>query len=179
MTASDISADPYPIRAGNDDLPALYDELKAVAHHLRNRLHPGDTLSTTVVVHEAYARLAAGDRFEGNDREHLLATCARAMRFVLIDHLRERGAAKRGASLPELTLDNSLLAHPDDPLSLLALHQSLEQLQARDPRLVNLIELRVFAGLEPTAIAEVLQVTVRTVQRDWRRANAWLTADLP
>ncbi len=179
MAPVDISADPNPLQVGSDDLPALYGELKTIAHHLRGSLRPGDTLSTTVVVHEAYARLAAGNQFQANDREHRLATCARAMRFVLIDHLRQRGAAKRGTNLPALTLNTSDLANPQDPASVLALHQSLAQLESRDPRLVRLIELRVFAGLEPSAIADVLQVTVRTVQRDWQRANAWLTAELP
>ncbi len=160
------------------DIPALYGELKTIAHQLRLGLRPGDTLSTTVVVHEAFVRLAAGDQIAGKDREHLLATCARAMRFVLVDHLRQRGAAKRGAHAQPLRLDRDVLPGADDPVSLIALHQGLEQLESRDPRLVRLIELRVFAGLEAPAIAEVLKVNLRTVQRDWKRANAWLTAGL-
>lgn len=160
-------------------MPALYAELKSIAHRLRARLRPGDTLSTTVVVHEAYARLADRNALQVEDRDHLLALCARAMRFVMIDHLRERGADKRGGWAGWLSVDSTQIADLKDPSAVLALHQSLLQLEALDPRLVRMIELRMFAGLEPPMIAEVLGVNVRTVQRDWQRAHAWLTAELP
>lgn len=160
------------------DLPAHYHELKRIAQRLRSQLRPGDTLSTTVVVHEAYARLARHPAIEVEGHEHLLAVCARTMRFVLIDHLREKYAAKRGAGIPEYAVDTVQIASLEDPAALLTLHEALQQLESVDGRLVQMIELRVFAGLDPQQVADQMGVTVRTVQRDWQRAYAFLSTSL-
>lgn len=170
---------PDPRSAATVGVPAMYGELKAIAHRLRRRMQPGDTLSTTVVVHEAYTRLAGPDGVAVADDRHLLSLCARAMRYVVIDHVRERAALKRGAGVGNFALEVDDLPGIEDPAAVLELHQSLARLEALDERLVRLIELRVFAGLDPPAIAEVLGITTRTVQRDWQRAHAWLSTGLP
>lgn len=159
-------------------LPQVYSDLKQLAHRQRLRLRPGDTLSTTCLVHEAYERLAphAQDRIQS--REHLMAYCARAMRQILIDAARARSADKRGSGQTHYELAEHDLIDGNDPDALLAMDQALNQLALHDERLVRLIELRLFAGLEPAEIAPLLDVTLRTVQRDWQRAKAWLGATL-
>ena len=162
----------------NAMLPQVYEDLKRIAHRQIARLRPGDTLSTTVLVHETYERLAPHAAAGIQSREHLMALCARAMRHILIDHVRERSAAKRGGGTRLLALEDHDMPDGSDPQKLLALDQALCQLESNDTRLVRLVELRVFAGLEPPEIAELLGVTIRTVQRDWLRAKAWIGAAL-
>jgi RNA polymerase sigma factor (TIGR02999 family) len=154
----------------------VYAELKRIARR-QSRGRRESTLSTTALVHETYMRLAAHDAIAAGSREHFFALCARAMRQVVIDHARRRNAGKRGAGL-SFALDENDAVVDADPAMLLALDESLAQLELHDPRLVRLVELRAFAGLDPEAIAELLGVTVRTVQRDWLRARAWLDSAL-
>lgn len=154
----------------------VYQELKRIARR-QSRGQREATLSTTALVHETFVRLAAHESIAAGSREHFFALCARAMRQVVIDHARRRHAGKRGFGL-NFALDENDAAVDADPAMLLALDESLAQLEAHDPRLVQLVELRAFAGLSPDAIAELLGVTVRTVQRDWLRARAWLDAAL-
>lgn len=155
-------------------LPQVYEDLKKLAHRQLARMRPGDTFSTTMLVHETYERLAPQQGKGIASREHLMAWCARAMRQILIDHARSRNAAKRGSGESNLDLLDVEIKGGIDPSALLAMNQALEQLEAHDPRLVRLVELRVFAGLDPAEIASLLGVTVRTVQRDWLRAKAWI-----
>ena len=181
--ASEITRLLHDCRAGDagarDRLFTLvYDELKRLARRHTRRGARGSTLSTTVLVHETYARLAATTAPSAATREHFFALCARAMRQIVIDHARRRTAGKRGGSAVAVTLDDADASQPADPATLLALDQALAALEAREPRLVRLVELRAFAGLTPEEIAELLGVTVRTVQRDWQRARAWLDAAL-
>lgn len=159
-------------------LPQVYADLKRIAHRQLARMRPGDTLSTTALVHETYERLAPHGGTGIESREHLLACCARAMRQILIDHARERGALKRGGGERLLDIADQELPDGSDPGALLAMDQALQQLEAKDPRLVRLVELRVFAGIEPPEIAQLLGVNLRTVQRDWLRAKAWIGAAL-
>lgn len=154
----------------------VYQELKRIARR-QSRGRRESTLSTTALVHETFVRLAAHEPIAAGSREHFFALCARAMRQVVIDHARRRHAGKRGFGL-NFALDENDAVVDADPAMLLALDESLAQLEAHDPRLVQLVELRAFAGLSPEAIAELLGVTVRTVQRDWLRARAWLDAAL-
>ncbi len=155
----------------------VYEQLKRIARHHTRRGRRESTLSTTVLVHETYARLAAPASLHAATREHFFALCGRAMRQIVIDHARKRAAGKRGGGVP-LVLRETDAQTDDDPATLIALDQSLAQLEVYDPRLVRLVELRTFAGLSVAEIAELLGVTVRTVQRDWLRARAWLDAEL-
>jgi len=155
----------------------VYQELKRIARRQARRGPRESTLSTTVLVHETYARLAAHTPLVAASRQHFFALCARAMRQVVIDYARRRQAGKRGAGLT-FALDDADAVVDADPSMLIALDQSLAQLEALDPRLARLVELRAFAGLSTEAIAELLGVTLRTVQRDWLRARAWLDAAL-
>jgi RNA polymerase sigma factor (TIGR02999 family) len=154
-------------------LPEVYGELKRLARHQRFHQRSQDTLSTTVLVHEAYLRLArAGATI--SDRRHLMALCARVMRQIAIDHA--RAGQVRARHRGEAATDEAPNArHDDDAGARLALAHAFERLQAADEDLAETVELAWFAGLEVTEIAELKGVTPRTVQRDLKRARAWLS----
>lgn len=155
----------------------LYDELKRVARRqLRGARR--ETLDTTGLVHEAYIKLAAPAHLDLQDRRHFFVLAAKAMRQIVIDHARARAAGKRGSGVQPSTLDDALDPTAQDlaPDRLLELERALAALEASQPRLSGLIELRVFTGLELAEIAALQQVSERTVNRDWRRARAELYA---
>jgi RNA polymerase sigma factor (TIGR02999 family) len=152
---------------------AVYPDLKRLAHFQLAGERPGHTLNTTAIVHEAFVRLAAGDG-KWNDRSHFLRAAAIVMRRLLVDHARKKRAEKRGAGRTALTLDDERYATDDDSLAVLALDNALREIAEIDPRLEQIIECRYFAGLSVNDTAEALGMAVRTVERDWQRAKAYL-----
>jgi RNA polymerase sigma factor (TIGR02999 family) len=156
-------------------LPLLYDELRDLAGRQMRRERPDHTLHSTALVHEVYVKLAAGGAPEASDRAHFLAIAARAMRQVLVDHARRRMAAKRGGSWAVTTLSDGHQAVEFRPEEMLALDRALEGLESRQRQVV---EYRYFAGMEEAEIAEVLDISERTVRRDWVKARAWLYREL-
>ena len=158
--------------------PLVYRQLKEVARRQLGRA-PGHSLDTTGLVHEVYFKVADLDPNLVNDRAHFLAIAARAMRQVLVEAARRRRRIKRGGGERPVTLEEFVVAKASVPLDeLLSIHDALDKLQAIDPRLVHLVECRFFAGLTEDETAEALDVSVSTVQRDWRRAKAWLRRTL-
>lgn len=161
-------------RSATDQLFQLvYREFHSRAHQQLARRRPGETLSTTALVHEAYLKLAGSSRQSYEDRLHFFAVASRAMRQILIDYARRNTAAKRGGK-QAVTLEPDAVANPDRTEELLALDEGLEQLQRLDPRLVQTVELRFFGGLSVEETADALGVSPRTVKRDWQRARAFL-----
>jgi RNA polymerase sigma factor (TIGR02999 family) len=163
---------------GGDDLYALaYGELKRIAHrHLREVGQP-DTLSTTDLVHEAWLKLARGSP-QWESRAHFFGAASSAMRQVLVDFARRRQAAKRGGEAGCVSLrsgDATLEVQLDE---MLALDSALNRLNAVDPRLREVVELRFFGGLPESEIAAMLGVTARTVERDWVKARLFLLREL-
>lgn len=158
--------------------PLVYGELHRAAELLLNREGAAHTLQPTALVHEVYLKLARGAAPVASDRPHLIALVARAMRQVLVDHARRRHAAKRGQGEVFVTLgDHADAAAPGaDADTLLALDDALAELAAMDARLAKVVELRFFGGLTEDETAAALEVTTRTVQRDWVKARAWLHA---
>jgi RNA polymerase sigma factor (TIGR02999 family) len=157
----------------------LYEELRGLAH--RQVAGGAGTLGTTAVVHEAYLKLVGSDGVSAQDRGHFFALAGRVMRQILVDHARARRAQKRGGGAAHVPLDDALGAIADGAASaetVLALNDALARLQALDERLVRLVELRFFVGLEVEECAELLGVTERTLGRDWRKARAFLYAAL-
>jgi RNA polymerase sigma factor (TIGR02999 family) len=152
----------------------LYDELREIAH--RHRLSRGDelTLGTTALVHEAYLKLVDQSRAEWNDRAHFLALAAVAMRHIICDRAKARVAIKRGGDQRPITLDEHLTATAVRPDALLELDDALDWLAEIDARLASVVEYRFFGELTHEEIAHVLGVTVRTVERDWKKARALL-----
>jgi RNA polymerase sigma factor (TIGR02999 family) len=162
-------------RTAFDDLYAhVYDDLRRAAHQRLARYRTGQTLNTTALVHEAYLRLVDQSQMQWEDRAHFLALASRAMRFILIDHVRSRTAQKRGGAEEAIPLDAVQVAVDDQAADLLALNEALEQLAVHSSRLAQLVEYRFFGGLTYEEIAEVTGMSVPTVKRDWARARAWL-----
>lgn len=157
-------------------LPLVYDELRRLAGRLMNDERTGHTLQATALLNEAWLRLVEpGANYV--DRSHFLRVAARAMRHVLVDHARAQKAQKRGSG-KRVDLDSEAFVVSDDPASLLAVDEALERLQALDPQLGQLVELRFFGGLDNTAAAAVLGISLRSVERGWRTARACLLRDL-
>jgi RNA polymerase sigma factor (TIGR02999 family) len=168
----DLAADGDPA-ARDALLVQAYDELKKLARSSMRRESPGHTLQPTALVNEAYLRLfGPGARWE--NRRHFFGAAAQAMRRVLVDQARRRGAGKRGGGLERVSLTQVDVASEDAQVDVLALDALLAELEAANPRLVRTIELRYFGGLDIEATAEVLGVAPATVKRDWAYARAWL-----
>lgn len=159
-------------------MPLVYDELRRLAHRQRGRVNPGDTLTTTTLVHEAYLKLVDQTRADFHDRSHFLAVAAMAMRQIIIDHARERQAQKRGGGRHQVDLDDNVLAVESQAQELLELDEALKQLAQVDGRLAQVVQCRFFGGLTEEETAEALGVTARTVRRDWTKAKALLYARL-
>jgi RNA polymerase sigma-70 factor (ECF subfamily) len=159
-------------------LEALYPELRRLAGNLMRRERPDHTLQPTALVHEAYLKLVNQDRCDWKDRAHFLGIAARAMRQILVDHARTRGAAKRGGGWDRVTLDTEASGDAGDAFELLALNDALDRFAAVDPRAAHGVELRVFGGMTVAEIAHIQGVSTRTVDSDWAMARMWLGRDL-
>ena len=158
-----------------DQVVALtYQELRTIAHRRLAARGRGGTLSTTGLVHEAYLKLVDQSRAGWQDRAHFLALASLAMRHVLVDRARERGALRRGGARLQITLDEEVLAVEDQPEVLLHLNEALERLATGEPRLARVVDCRFFGGLTEQETAEALGLTTRTVQRDWVKARILL-----
>jgi RNA polymerase sigma factor (TIGR02999 family) len=157
----------------------VYDELHAMAHRQLRRRRPGQTLTTTVLVHEAYLKLVDHPGAGWQDRSHFFSVAAVAMRHILVDSARRHAAKKRGGEGVRITFDELALG-PGQPgadaraVEILALDQALTSLGALNERLSKLVELRFFAGLSEEETAEVMGISERTVRRDWHKARAFL-----
>jgi RNA polymerase sigma factor (TIGR02999 family) len=146
--------------------PIVYDELRRLASHLS----AGKDVAAQSLVHEAFIRLSGHEtRWE---KAHFLAVAARAMRYVLVDRARRRGAARRGGGQQRISL--AQVAEADRPVDVLALDAALEQLETADPEVFAVVELRFFGGLSIEEAAEVLGTSTATVERRWRKGRAAL-----
>jgi RNA polymerase sigma factor (TIGR02999 family) len=153
----------------------VYQELHELARRQLRQMAPGQTLDTTALLHEAYLELCGRSEAAWNDRTHFVAVAATVMRHLLIDHARQKAALKRGGGRRRVPLEGLSADGSAAPVEdLIALSQALDRLAAVDERLVRLVEMRFFGGLTATEVAEVLQVSERTVKRDWRKAKALL-----
>ena len=161
--------------------PLVYDELRRLAGSYMARERAGHTLQPTALVHEAYLRLVDQTRTGFKGRTHFLAIGAQVMRRLLIDHARRHGAAKRGLGWRRVTLDSGGDAARAQALSrdeLLSLDAALDRLAELDGRQARIVMLRFFGGLNVEEVAEVIGVSKRTVESDWRHARAWLRVEL-
>lgn len=164
------------LNAGDGDarerlIPLVYDELRKLAGGYMSRERPGHTLQPTALVNEAWLKLADQSRVEWKGRAHFFGIAAQAMRRILVDHHRRRSAARRAGQA--VTLIDAAETF-DDPLDFIILDDALDKLAELDPRAARIVELRFFGGLTVEETAEVLDVSVPTVKRDWRMAKAWL-----
>ena len=170
-------------RAGQSDaadrlMPLVYEELRRLARDYLRRERGDHTLQPTALVHEAYLRLVDDSRVNWQNRAHFYGIAAKLMRRILVDHARARNAEKRGGLVPKVPLDEARDLPPDATNDLVALDAALQDLARTYPRKSEVVELKFFGGLQAEEIAEVLQVSPKTVLRDWQFAKLWLCREL-
>lgn len=164
-------------------LPHVYDHLRSLARGRLRGERDGHTLDTTALVHEAYLKLVDGAVVDWQDRGHFFAVASRAMRRILVDRAKERGAKKRGGGwvaveLDQAQLGGALAVHDAEPNMMLALDEALERLESEHPRQARAIELRYFGGLTLTEVGECQGTSAPTAMRDLQFAQAWLAREL-
>jgi RNA polymerase sigma-70 factor (ECF subfamily) len=158
-------------------LPLVYDELRRIASRYLEQERPDHTLQPTALVHEAYFRLIDQRQVDWRNRAQFLGLAAEMMRRILVNHARDRNAAKRGGGLKKVTLTEALNT-PGPEVDIEGLDDALRRLAGRDPRKARIVELRFFGGLTTTEAAQVLEISTATAERDWQFARAWLFAAL-
>jgi len=155
-------------------LPLVHAELRRIARRQMSQERDGHTLQATALVNEAYLRLAGQDRFEWQNRTHFFAVCAQVMRHVLIDHARAHARSKRGGGAVQVSLAEAAAFAGQPAEHFLALDEALRFLENVDPQKSRIVELRYFGGLSIEETAEVMNISPRTVRREWQRSKAWL-----
>jgi RNA polymerase sigma factor (TIGR02999 family) len=158
--------------------PLVYDELRRLANHYLRAERKDHTLQGTALVHEAYMKMVGYTELDWQSRAHFFGVAARIMRQILIDHARKRAAGRRGGGKPDLPLEEAVVFSEERAESLVALDDALEQLAAFDQLKGRIIELRYFGGLSIEEISEVEALSISTVRRHMRMAEAWLHREL-
>lgn len=160
-------------RAALDQLmPLIYDELRRLARSYMRRERQSHTLQTSALINEAYLRLVDQKKVPWQNRAQFFGVAAHMMRRILVDHARSRSRAKRGGGVQMVSLVEPAMS--EEVAEVIALNTALDNLQEFDPRKSQIVEMKFFGGLTNDEVAEVLKVTTRTVEREWRKAKAWL-----
>ena len=158
-------------------LPLVYKELHRLAKSYMRRERPDHTLQPTALIHEAYLRLAHDD-VDWQSHQHFIGVAANVMRRVLVDHARAHNAEMRGGGMQRVELDEKLAISKERSTEVIALHDALNSLEALNPRRAKVVELRYFGGLSVEEIAAVLDMSPRSVKRDWALARPWLFKEM-
>ncbi len=166
-----------PARA-SELLPLVYDELRRLARARMARERPGQTLTPTALVHEAYLRLVGRDDLPWENRAHFFAAAAEAMRRILIERARRVSRERHGGGMWRVTLDEQFVGAEPAAAEILALHEALSRLERQDPEMAVVVKLHQFAGLSLDETAAALGLSDRTVSRRWTAARAWLRREL-
>jgi RNA polymerase sigma factor (TIGR02999 family) len=156
----------------------VYSELRRMAHRYMKNERQTNTLQSAGLVHEVYLRLVDVRRVEWRERAQFYAMAAQMMRRILVDAARARASKKRGGSAAKLNIDDAAVLSPEPDQSILALHDALETFSRLAPRQARVVELRYFGGLTEEEIVAALDISPRTVRRDWSFAKAWLSREL-
>lgn len=159
-------------------MPLVYEELRQLARGYLQRERADHTLQATGLVHEAYLRMVDQSTTSWQNRAHFFGVAAQVMRRILVDYARSHRAEKRGGGWDKLVFEEALAPAVERSVDLIALDDALQDLLALDPRQSQIVELRYFGGLTTEEVAEVLDVSPRTVKREWRIAKAWLRREL-
>ncbi len=159
-------------------MPLVYDELRRQAKRYLENERGEHTLQPTALVHEAYLRLVDQTHVSWQNRAHFYGMAANMMRRVLVDHARGHTSGKRGGSVVRLSIDDVQIPIEERAHSLIALDEALEKFAGFDERKARIVEMRFFGGLKDEEIAEVLEVSTRTVSREWKTARLWLFREL-
>ena len=155
-------------------MPLVYAELKRLAGSYLRRERPDHTLQSAALVNEAYLRLVDQTQTQWQNKAHFFGIAAQMMRRILADHGRGHNAAKRGAGMPELELNEAVAQAQTKSVDLLDLEEALQKLEKLDAQQGKIVELRFFSGLSIEDTANVLGISPATVKRDWAAARAWL-----
>jgi RNA polymerase sigma factor (TIGR02999 family) len=182
-TASDVTQILQAWSEGDDSapsrlMPVVYAELRRLAGDYLRRERPDHTLQATALVHEAYLKLVDEKRVTWKNRAHFCGIAARLMRQILVEHARARNAEKRGGKLEKLYLEETRHLAAERAPDLLALDDALKSFATSHPRESEVVELKFFGGLDANQIAEVLNISAKTVSRDWSFAKLWLLRQL-
>ena len=183
LTDSDVTKLLHAWRAGDEDalqdlVPRVQKELHRLAQRYMAGERPNHPLQTTALINEAFIRLIGGTSVEWRNRAHFFAVCAQVMRRILVDLARAHRGPKRGGGSMETTLEEACVVQPEKSRDLLRLDEALGALSEIDPRKSRLVELRFFAGLSVEETAAVLDISERTVVREWNVARAWLYREI-
>ena len=166
------------LKAADQLVQAVYEELRRLAASKLAKEAPGHTLQPTALVHEAWLRLAGDEKRRFEDRTHFFAAAAEAMRHILIDRARRRHAVRHGGEYERVPLEEYMLANPADDEQLLALNDALEKLELKHPIQAQVVKLRYFAGMSHEEIAELIGVSLSTVKNYWVSSKAWLYREI-
>jgi len=158
--------------------PLVYDELHRLARRYMRRENPGNTLQTSALVNEAYLRLVDQKNVRWQNRSHFFGIAAQLMRRILVDHARSHARQKRGGHAQRLSLDASAILTKERVVDLVTIDEVLSKLAEFDPQKSRIVEMKFFGGLTDNEVAECLNVSSRTVEREWRKAKAWLRVAL-
>jgi RNA polymerase sigma-70 factor, ECF subfamily len=164
--------------AADQLVPLLYQELRRMAGAYLRHERPDHTLQPTALVNEAYLKLVDQKNVQWQNRSHFFGVASQLMRRILVDYARGHQAAKRGGGAGKLSLDEAMIASPQNAGSVLALDETLSRLSEVDPQLVRVVEMRVFGGLSIEETSAALGVSPATVKRNWSMAKAWLTREM-
>jgi RNA polymerase sigma factor (TIGR02999 family) len=155
-------------------LPLVNVELRRLAAYYMRREKPNHTLQTSALVNEAYLRLIDQRQVQWQNRAHFFGIASQLMRRILLDHARSRRQARRGGGLRQAPLDEAVVGAEERAAELIALDDALNELTSHDPRKSRIVELRFFGGLSNEEVAEVTGLSLRTIEREWRKAKVWL-----
>lgn len=185
MTSSSISVSQLLVAWSRGDeaaleqlTPLVYDELHRMARRYMRRENPGHTLQTSALVNEAYLRLVDQRNVSWQNRSHFFGIASQLMRRILVDHARSHARQKRGGNAERLSLDASTILTKERGADLLAIDEALSKLAELDPQKSRIVEMKFFGGLTNDEVAECLNVSSRTIEREWRKSKAWLKAEL-
>jgi len=159
-------------------MPLVYDELVRTARRFMRKEAPGNTLQTNALVNEAYLKLVGAQHVRWQDRTHFFAVSAQIMRRILVDAARASCAEKRGGEIPKVPLNESIDDLPERESQLIALDDALRALAQFDQRKAQVVEMKFFGGMSVEEVADVLNVSIRTVMREWSLARAWLLREM-
>jgi RNA polymerase sigma-70 factor, ECF subfamily len=159
-------------------IPVVYQELHQMAARYMRREKPGHTLQTSGLVHEAYLKLVNQKNVQWQNRAHFFGVAAQLMRRILVDHARKHARLKRGGAAQKLSLDETAIVSGDRATQFIALDDALTCLAEIDPNKSRIVELKFFGGLDFEEVAEVQNVSSRTIRREWRKARAWLLQEM-
>ena len=159
-------------------LPFVYDELKRQARFLMSRERPNHTLQPTALVHEAFMKLSEQSGIDWQNRSHFYGFASRMMRQILVDHARLHAAAKRGSKPIHFSIDDVQIPIEERADSIIVLNEALERLEKLDEKQAKLVEMKFFGGLNNQEIAEALDISERTVGREWQAARLWLYREI-